>query len=61
MLKRYILDNPTITKGKRVLDFGCGSGALSIAALKSGAKSCVANDVDERKYRKAWQQIYFTS
>ena len=35
-----------ITKGKRVLDFGCGSGALSIAALKSGAKFSLANDID---------------
>lgn len=43
---RYILDNQMITKGKRVLDFGCGSGALSIAALKSGAKFSLANDID---------------
>ena len=35
-----------VAKGKQVLDFGCGSGALSIAALKSGAKSSVANDID---------------
>ncbi|XP_046463255.1 electron transfer flavoprotein beta subunit lysine methyltransferase-like isoform X2 [Daphnia pulex] len=45
-LSRYILDNPLIAKRKRVLDFGCGSGALSIAALKSGAKFSVANDID---------------
>jgi ribosomal protein L11 methylase PrmA len=38
-----------IAKGKRVLDFGCGSGALSIAALKSGAKFSVANDIDTSK------------
>lgn len=31
-----------------MLDFGSGSGALSIAALKSGAKSAVANDIDHR-------------
>lgn len=35
-----------ITKGKRILDFGSGSGALSIAALLSGAKLAVANDID---------------
>jgi len=34
-------------KGKRVLDFGCGSGASSIAALFSGAKSSTANDIDQ--------------
>ncbi|KAI9559765.1 hypothetical protein GHT06_013771 [Daphnia sinensis] len=45
-LSRYILDNPSVTRGKCVLDFGSGSGALSIAALKSGAKSAVANDID---------------
>lgn len=38
-----------IAKGKKVLDFGCGSGALSIAALKSGAKLAVANDIDKSK------------
>lgn len=33
--------------GKRVLDFGCGSGILSIVAEKRGAKSVFAFDVDE--------------
>jgi ribosomal protein L11 methyltransferase len=32
--------------GRRVLDFGCGSGILSIAALKLGASSVVAVDID---------------
>jgi len=45
-LARYILDNPSIAKGKRVLDFGCGSGALAIAALRAGAARAVANDID---------------
>jgi ribosomal protein L11 methyltransferase len=30
-----------------VLDLGCGSGILSIAALLLGAKSCVGVDIDE--------------
>ena len=34
-------------KGKRVLDCGCGTGILSIAALKCGASSVVAYDIDE--------------
>jgi ribosomal protein L11 methyltransferase len=32
--------------GKRVLDYGCGSGILAIAALKLGAASAVAVDHD---------------
>lgn len=33
--------------GDRVLDVGCGSGILSIAALKLGAGSVVGTDIDE--------------
>ncbi|MDP9140622.1 MAG: 50S ribosomal protein L11 methyltransferase [Pseudomonadota bacterium] len=32
--------------GKTVLDFGCGSGVLAIAALLLGAKSAVCVDID---------------
>lgn len=32
--------------GKTVIDFGCGSGILAIAALKLGAKSAVGIDID---------------
>jgi len=32
--------------GKTLLDFGCGSGILAIAALKLGAKSVTAVDID---------------
>jgi predicted nicotinamide N-methyase len=45
-LARYVLDNPKIVKDKRVLDFGAGSGLLSIAAGKAGARSVVAADID---------------
>jgi ribosomal protein L11 methyltransferase len=33
-------------RGKTVLDYGCGSGILAIAALKLGATSCAAVDID---------------
>lgn len=33
--------------GKRVLDMGCGSGILGVAALKLGAKSCVMSDIEQ--------------
>ena len=34
--------------GEKVLDLGCGSGILSIAALRLGAKSAFACDIDEK-------------
>ncbi|MES9977202.1 MAG: 50S ribosomal protein L11 methyltransferase, partial [Candidatus Thiodiazotropha sp. 6PLUC5] len=34
--------------GKRVIDYGCGSGILAIAALKLGAASVIAIDHDHQ-------------
>lgn len=45
-LARYILDNPDIVSGKRVVDFASGSGVVAIAAAKSGAASVLAVDID---------------
>lgn len=33
-------------RGKTVVDFGCGSGILSLAALKLGAKEVIGIDID---------------
>lgn len=33
-------------QGKQVLDYGCGSGILGIAALKLGAESAIGVDID---------------
>lgn len=45
-LARYLLDNPGTVAGRRVLDFGAGSGLAAIAAMRSGASSAVAIDID---------------
>ncbi len=46
-VSRYILDNPTLASGKRVLDLGAGAGLAAIAALKAGASAAVCADIDE--------------
>jgi len=46
-LARFILDNPHIVAGKRVLDFGAGSGLVAIAAAKSGATHVIAAEIDD--------------
>jgi predicted nicotinamide N-methyase len=45
-LARYMLDNPRLLAGKRVLDLGSGSGLTAIAAMKAGASSVLACDID---------------
>ena len=45
-LARYILAHPELVRGKRVLDFGCGSGLVGIAAAKAGASSVLCCDTD---------------
>lgn len=35
-------------RGKTVVDFGCGSGILGIAALKLGAERCIGIDIDRQ-------------
>lgn len=45
-LARYILDRPQTVAGKTVFDFATGSGLVAIAAMKAGAASVLANDID---------------
>lgn len=45
-LARYLLDNPDLCAGRRVLDFASGSGLAAIAAAKVGAAEVVASDLD---------------
>src|SRR3990167_6407017 len=43
---RYVLDNPDVVAGKRVVDFASGSGMVAIAAMKAGAANALAADID---------------
>ncbi len=45
-LARYLLDQPEIAAGKRVVDIGAGSGIAAIAAMKAGARHVLAADID---------------
>lgn len=44
-LARYVLDNPAMVTGKRVLDIGAGSGLVAIAAARAGAQGVLAADI----------------
>lgn len=46
VLARRILANPEWVAGKRILDLGCGSGVVAIAAAMAGARECIACDLD---------------
>lgn len=45
-LARYVLDHPETVRGQRVLDVASGSGLVAIAAMKAGAASAIAVDID---------------
>ena len=49
--------NEYIKPGDSVLDVGCGSGILSIAALKLGASHATAIDIDETAVRTAAENM----
>jgi predicted nicotinamide N-methyase len=52
-LARYLLDNPELVRGQRVVDFGAGSGVAGIAALLAGASQVTAVDIDPMALRMA--------
>ncbi len=45
-LARHVLDNPLLVRGQRVVDLASGSGLVGIAAMKAGAASVLAADID---------------
>lgn len=46
VLARWLAEHPEWVRGKRVLDFGAGSGVAAIAAARAGALEVVACDLD---------------
>lgn len=52
-LARYILDNPDLVRGRRVLDLGCGAGLCAVAAAMAGASDVTAVDSDAMAIRAA--------
>ena len=45
-LARWVLDHPEEVRGKRVVDFGTGSGLVALACAHAGAASVRAFDID---------------
>jgi predicted nicotinamide N-methyase len=45
-LARYVLDHADCVRGKHVLDLASGSGLVAIAAMKAGARTTTAADID---------------
>ena len=59
-LLKYIRGDKDYTpaeKHPKVLDVGCGSGILSIAALKLGASEVVGTDLDENCMTSTWENM----
>ncbi len=46
-LARYVLDNPSLVRDRRVLDIGSGSGLVGLAAARAGASHVLAADIDK--------------
>ena len=45
-LARWLLDHPDQVAGQRVIDLATGSGLVAVAAMKAGAASVLAADID---------------
>jgi predicted nicotinamide N-methyase len=45
-LARYVIDHSEIVAGRDVVDLASGSGMVAIAAMKAGARSVLAADID---------------
>ena len=45
-LARFVLDHPDYVRGRHVVDLASGSGLVAIAAMRAGAASVLAADID---------------
>jgi predicted nicotinamide N-methyase len=45
-LARHVLDHADLVRGRRVIDLASGSGLVGLAAMKAGAASVLAADID---------------
>jgi predicted nicotinamide N-methyase len=45
-IARYVAEHAEVVAGRRVLDLAAGSGLCAIAALRAGAESVLAADID---------------
>lgn len=46
VMARYLLDHPEHVRDKTIIDFGCGSAVVAIAASMAGAARSIALDID---------------
>lgn len=46
VLAQFLLEDPAWVRGGRVIDFGCGSGVVAIAAALAGSAEVIACDID---------------
>jgi methylase of polypeptide subunit release factors len=46
-LTRWLVSNPWVYSGKKVLEIGCGSGVQSVAMAWMGAKNVLATDISD--------------
>jgi predicted nicotinamide N-methyase len=53
LLAEYITQHPDTVAGKRVLDFGCGSALVGIAAAQAGAAEVWVADLDANALQAA--------
>jgi predicted nicotinamide N-methyase len=46
VLARFLLNQPDLVRGRKVIEIGCGGAVASIAAGKAGSRKVTANDID---------------